>query len=194
MMMILGGVDVKDEFTSINALAADRRRKPTSFVDAVRHPVLAGKRLGVLRQVFGTHKGINSVLDRTLGELKASGAELVDVEIAGLEEFKQTTSVYILRSKADINNFLSSQEGLQHLKVEDLVEKGEYHRSLDLLSAIAQGPADGMQSPHFSKALTAIQQFQRIVASVFAKFELDAMIYPTCQELAPKTQDVLDMK
>ena len=51
-----------------------------------------------------------------------------------------------------------------------------------------------MQSPHYAKALTAIQQLQRTVAGVFAKYELDAMIYPTCQLLAPKTKDVVDMR
>lgn len=189
---VVVGYDESDEYTSINALAS--KQTSTTFVDAVREPVIAGKRLGVLRQVFGGHQGINSVLDRTLGELKSSGAELIDVEIPGLKDFIQKTSVYILRSRTDINNFLSSREGLKHLNIEDLVEKGEYHHSLDLLGGISKGPTDMMQSPHFSKAMTAIQQFQRTVASLFAKFDLDAMIYPTCQVLAPKTKDVVEMR
>lgn len=189
---VVVGYDERDEYTSINALAS--KQTSTTFVDAVREPVIAGKRLGVLRQVFGGHQGINSVLDRTLGELKSSGAELIDVEIPGLKDFIQKTSVYILRSRTDINNFLSSREGLKHLNIEDLVEKGEYHHSLDLLGGISKGPTDMMQSPHFSKAMTAIQQFQRTVASIFAKFDLDAMIYPTCQVLAPKTKDVVEMR
>ena len=191
LLDVLVGFDERDELTSVNALAVKRTG---GFVDAIREPTLKGRRLGVLREVFGDVKGINEVMERTLKELEAEGVELVDVEIPGLEEFKSTTSVYILRSKSDINNFLSSKEGLKYLKVEELVEKGEYHHSLDLLSAIAKGPTDYMQSPHYAKALTAIQQLQRTVAGVFAKYELDAMIYPTCQLLAPKTKDVVDMR
>lgn len=188
----LVGFDEKDDFTSINALA--ERRSATSFVDALKQPILSGKRLGVLRQVFGEHKGINGVLDQTLNELQQSGAELIDVEIPDLEELKEQTSVYILRSRTDINNFLASREGLKHLKIEELQEKGEYHRCLDLLSALAKGPKDAFQSPHFSKALASIQHFQRTVLSLYAKHDLDAMVYPTCQLLAPKTQDLLDLR
>lgn len=89
------GYDEKDEFTSVNALAG-RRMGSGGFVGAIGEPVLKGRRLGVLRQVFGEVKGINGVMETTLEELKAEGVELVDVEIEGLEEFKQTTSVYVL--------------------------------------------------------------------------------------------------
>ncbi|GIZ37717.1 hypothetical protein CKM354_000115400 [Cercospora kikuchii] len=189
---VLVGFDEKDDFTSINAL--EHQTEPRSFVNAIKEPVLSGRRLGVLRQAFGEHRGINFTLEKTLSELRASGVELIDVEIPDLEQLKEQTSVYVLRSRSDINSFLASRDALQHLKIEDLQEKGEYHQCLDLISALAKGPKDPFQSPHFSKALSAIQHFQRTVMSLYAKHKLDAIIYPTCQLLAPKTQDLLDLR
>ncbi|KAF2209574.1 hypothetical protein CERZMDRAFT_100363 [Cercospora zeae-maydis SCOH1-5] len=191
---VLVGFDEKDDFTSINALEHETTKSHQTFADAVNNPTLVGKRLGVLRQAFGTHKGINSVLETTLSSLQTSGVHLIDIEIPDLEHLKEQTSVYVLRSRSDINNFLASRPNLSHLTIESLQEQGEYHRCLDLISALSKGPRDPFQSPHFSKALSAIQHFQRTVMSLYAKYELDAVIYPTCQVLAPKTQDLLDLR
>ncbi|KAM3421300.1 hypothetical protein BST61_g1699 [Cercospora zeina] len=194
---VLVGFDEKDDFTSINALEQHERTDShhhQTFVEAIKNPSLAGKRLGVLRQAFGSHQGINSVLNKTLSSLQTSGAHLIDIEIPNLEQLKDQTSVYVLRSRSDINNFLASRPELSHLNIETLQANGDYHPCLDLINALAKGPQDPFQSPHFSKALSAIQEFQRIVMSLYAKFELDAMIYPTCQVLAPKTKDLLDLR
>ena len=115
---VIVGFDEKDDFTAINAMAPPLSK--TSFQDAVRSPSLHGKRLGVLHQAFGTHSGILSTMQVSLVRLATAGAEFVDVEIPDLEHYKSFTSVYATRSKADINAFLSSGEGLSHLKIEDL--------------------------------------------------------------------------
>lgn len=188
---VLVGFDEADDFTSINAFTG-RTASPTQFQDAIKQPFLEGKRLGVLRQAFGSHKGITSLLENTLRDLQSAGVELIDVEIPDLESLKEQTSVYILRSKQDINDFLASRDGLKHLTIEDLHAEGTYHKALDLINALVKGPSDPTKSLHFSVALLAIAKFQRTVASIFAKHNLDAIVYPTCQLLAPKTKDLLD--
>ncbi|CAK3912106.1 amidase family [Lecanosticta acicola] len=188
---VIVGFDEKDDFTSINSFTG-RSALPDQFTNAVRQPFLEGKRLGVLREAFGTHKGINAVLDQTISNLKNAGVELIDVSIPGLEDYKASTSPYILRSKKDINSFLESREELKHLRIEEIYQNGDYHPACDLIDMLVKGPTDPFQSPHSAKHLTQKDEFQRVVASIFAKHNLDAMVYPTCTELAPKTQSVLD--
>ncbi|KAK5125606.1 hypothetical protein LTR85_011880 [Meristemomyces frigidus] len=187
------GFDAEDNYTSINAIAP-KVSTNTPFYDATQQPSLNGKRLGVLRDVFGTHQGILSVVDAALDGLQKAGAELIDVDIPDLDHYKTFTSVYATRSKSDINNFLSSRKGLSHLKIEDLQRDGVYHKALDLIDVLVKGPKEFIRDSHFALRLSEQSSFQRIVASAFAKHELDAMIYPTCQLLAPKTQDLLDMR
>ncbi|KXS98456.1 hypothetical protein AC578_8076 [Pseudocercospora eumusae] len=192
LLDVLVGYDENDDFTSINALTS-----PKNFQNAIKQPslLLNGKRLGVLRQVFGSHKGINHVLNTTLQKLQKDAAcELIDVSIPNLPDLLAQTSVYILRSKSDINTFLQSRQQLSHLKIEDLHASKTYHQTLDLINALVKGPSLYTQSPHFGTAMEAISRFQRVVASLFAKYNLDAMIYPTCQVLAPKTQDLLESR
>lgn len=192
---VLVGFDESDDFTSINAFAPRGGGDPSSttpFSDAIAKPILKGRRIGVLRQVFGTHKGIRNVLDSTLKKLTAEGVKLIDVEIPDLHKYMQSTSVYTLRSKSDINEFCSRREELSHIKIEDVYNSGEYHECINLTGALVS--ADFHKNPHYSAKLEEIGCFQRAVAAVYAKHQLDAIIYPTCQLLPPKTKDILDMK
>lgn len=192
IMDVLVGYDELDDFTGINAVAP--KLSSTAFEEAIEHPSLEGKRLGVLKQVFGSHKGILTVMESTLSKLEKAGAELIDVEVPDLDHYMTFTSQYATRSKTDINNFLAARKELAHLHIEDLQADGTYHKSLDLIDVLVKGPKDFAQDPHFAKRLLEQSKFQRIVSSMFAKHNLDATIYPTCQLLAPKTQDLLDMK
>lgn len=184
------GYDERDDFTSVNAISPLNNSK-TPFQDAVEKPSLQGKRLGVLRQAFGSDKSVQTVLDRSLSDLSKVGAELIDVSIPDLDYYKSTSSAYIIRSKADINAFCASREALSHIKLEELQSAGQYHEALDLIDAVVKGPSKPLQNIHYTEALLVQAKFQRIVASVFAKHELDAIVYPTCQVLPPKTEDIL---
>ncbi|KAK5108364.1 hypothetical protein LTR62_008394 [Meristemomyces frigidus] len=193
LLDVIIGFDERDDYTAINAMVP-ASSSSTPFQHAIKQPRVAGRRLGVLKRAFGSHKGINEVLDRTITKLQDDGAEMVDVDVVDLEHYMEYTSLYAVRSKSDINTFLQSRKGLSHLKIENLQKEGTYHQALDLIDVLVKGPSDFTMSPHLGRRLGAQAEFQRIVASLFAKYKLDAIIYPTCQLLAPKTQDVLDMR
>lgn len=188
---VIVGFDERDPYTSVNKIAP-LVHSTTPFQNAIQEPHVSGRRFGVLRQAFGTDPGIGAVLDAALSALAGATAELVDVEIPDLEYYKSFTSAYVTRSKSDINEFLADRKELSHLKIEELHSAGHYHKALDLIDAFIQGPEKYEDDPYFSKRLLEQSKFQRIVASIFAKFDLDAIIYPTCQLLPPKTKDILD--
>lgn len=192
--VLAGGFDEADEYTAINAL---RPVAPGAFLAAVESSsspssCLRGRRLGVLRQVFGEHRGVRGVLDAALERMRAAGgAELVEVEIPRLEHFLAVTSVYGTRSRADIDAFVAARPALAHLRFADMHARGEYHKALDLMDVIAGGREDFEADPALAGRLLAQEEFRRLVAGVFAKHGLDAVVYPTCQLVAPRTKDVL---
>lgn len=190
---VIVGFDERDDFTSVNAITPLSGSK-TPFQDAIKQTSLEGKRIGVLKQAFGSDKSIRSVLDRSLSDLESKGAILVEVSVSDLEYYKSASSAYVLRSKADIDAFCASRKELAHLKLEDLHAAGRYHKALDLINVIVKGPSEYKKNVHYTEAMLVQAQFQRIVASVFAKHELDAIVYPTCQVLPPKTEDLLNAK
>lgn len=190
---VIVGFDEQDDFTSVNAVAP-LGKSTTPFLDAIQAPSAKGKRLGVLMQAAGSDKSVRAVFDRALKDLEREGAVLVDVSIPDLDYYKTASSAYVLRSKADINAFCASRNELSHLKLEDLHAAGKYHKALDLIDAVVKGPANYLKNPHYTEAMLVQAKFQRVVASVFAQHELDAMVYPTCQVLPPKTEDILNAK
>ena len=190
---VLVGFDERDPYTSVNVIAPLKVSK-TPFQDAIAQPTVQGKRFGVLRQAFGSEPGVLAILTSTLKTLGEDGATLLDVEIPDLEHYKTFTSAYVTRSKSDINHFLAERQELCRFKIEELHASGRYHKALDLIDAFVEGPDDFEHDPLFSKRLLEQSKFQRIVASIFAKLKLDAIIYPTCQLLPPKTKDILDAR
>ena len=77
---VIVGFDENDPYTSVNAVCP-LIKGPTPFLDATQNPNLHGRRLGLLRQAFGTVKGIHQVLDATFENLANAGATLIDVSI-----------------------------------------------------------------------------------------------------------------
>lgn len=126
-----------------------------------------------------------------LGNLDDAGCQLIEVEIPNLENFMQSTSVYTLRSRADINAFCASREELAHIRIEDVYTSGSHHRSINLTGALVM--EDFSKNPLYAVKLEEMKAFQRDVVEIYEKFRLDAMVYPTCQVLAPKTRDILDL-
>lgn len=194
LLDVIVGFDEEDSYTSVNTIAPlstpPGSTTSTSFQKAIASPTLAGKRLGVLREAFGADPGVTGVLDSTLRSLSKVGATLVDIAIPKLDHYKTFTSAYVTRSKSDINHFLASRPALSHLKIEDLHAKGEYHKALDLIDAFVKGPSSYDHDPHYANRLLQQAEFQRVVASTFARESLDAVVYPTCQLLPPKTDDI----
>lgn len=190
---VIVGFDEKDDFTSVNAIAP-LAKSPTPFQDAIKNPSLQGKRLGILAEAIGNSKSVKGVFDSAQKSLATAGATLVAISIPDLASYVSRSSAYICRSKADINAFCTSRPVLSHLKLEDLHAEGKYHKALDLIDTVVKGPAEITKNPHYTTAMLVQAEFQRVVASVFAKEQLDAVVYPTCQVLPPKTEDILNAR
>jgi amidase len=75
VLTVIAGSDPEDAATQ----EADAHR--TDYVAALDAKSLAGVRIGVLRGIVTSSPAIDAVFDRSLGVLRAAGAELVEVEL-----------------------------------------------------------------------------------------------------------------
>lgn len=190
---VIVGYDERDPDTAFG-VAAPLSPTATPFQDALKGTTLKDKRLGVLRGVFGHHKGVNGALAGALQNFVEAGAQLIDVEIPGLDRFRRSTSMYLLRAKSDINGFLASRPDLAHLRIEEIHANGGYDKHLDLMDALVRGPDEPATDAGLGKCFLEQAEFRKVVASIFANHKLDAIVYPTSQLPAPKTQDIYDGK
>lgn len=195
LLDVLVGYDPKDPFTSASLMA----KEAGSYASGLSDDALSGARIGVLRQAFGSDDDpdsgeVNRVVGEALQSITAAGAELVDpVEVADLERLIGDTSLYLSQSRYDIDKFLSTRPGGH--TVQSLHDSGSYHPRLDLFEAIArEAPEDPEEDPDYYRGLAAREEFRRAILDAMASQELDTILFPTTQLLAPTREELDNVK
>jgi Asp-tRNA(Asn)/Glu-tRNA(Gln) amidotransferase A subunit family amidase len=154
---------------------------------------LAGVRLGVFRDFFfaGMDVDTRAVMDTALTALAAAGVEFVEVDMPRLAALEEATSmpVAVYEAYDDMAAYLR-EHGIG-LTVEQLAAqvasqdvKGVY----DMLVLPRKLPApDGLVDarPLYERAMRETRpELQAHYAETFANHRIDALVYPTCPEVA----------
>lgn len=187
LLDVMVGYDPEDRWTgAVHSTCA-------SFLNQLDADALAGARLGVLRDAFGEESNpnaapVNTVVKDALNRIEDAGATLVDpITIPDLDDRIQETSLYVLRSKRDLNDFFTATDDAPVDSVEELYDRGAYHDKLDLFEAIAtDGPADPTTVEEYWQRIAAQEALQREIRYVHAEHNLDALIFPDVQVVPPK--------
>ncbi|KAB1188361.1 MULTISPECIES: amidase [Haloferax] len=187
------GYDAEDEYTAVNELTEDAGH----YVDSLDADALSGARIGVLRDAFGDEDDpesgpVTRKVNEAIETMADAGAEIVDpVEVPDLDTHLENTSLYILQSKRDLNEFFAARDDAPVDSVAELYESGQYHEILDLLIGIAEeGPEDPTEDPDYWKSVAAQLQFQRTVLNVYAAHDLDILLCPDVQVIPPTAEAI----
>ncbi|PYV12014.1 MAG: amidase, partial [Acidobacteria bacterium] len=153
-----------------------------TYTAALKKDALKGARLGVLRQVFApafTDPRILANFEKTLSELKAAGAEIVDPfsvpEIDALPRAPQTAA----RRKADMIKFLADHPGIPYPSPQALADARLAHplHQAGLESDAAAGPVD--TDPATLKGLEVEAAYRLAFTKAMDSGRIDAVIFPT---------------
>src|SRR3954452_11584185 len=180
---VLAGYDESDPYTAAYVIA----RAPASYRAQLDADALDGARLGLVTNAMGDDAdpeaaAVNTVVHAAADAMRSSGAEVLEVTIPNLADHIAATSQYVARTKHDINEFLSTRTDLT---LEQIVANGQYHRDLDLIDAVMEGPDDPEDDPDYFRRIGAREDFARETVNVMARNRLDALVYPTSQVAAP---------
>jgi len=96
----------------------------TAFLDA---DGLRGKRIGVLREAMGYHPGVDAMTEASIVALKAAGAEVIDVEVAGYDKWNADEYQVLLYEFKDGLNAYLAQSGSEHASLESLIAWNKAH-------------------------------------------------------------------
>lgn len=190
LMDVIVGFDPEDPFTAAAVQTADAGRYEASLETAS----LKGVRIGILREAFGPDDiqsgPVNQLMEAAIAIMKHSGAEMIDIEIPGLQDFLMETSLYIMQSKHDIGKFLQSRPDTPLKSFMEIYNRQAFHPLNDLFHDIAAGPEDpGISADYYRKRL-AQEEFRRAILNVFALNGIDAMMYPNVRVLPPTYEDL----
>jgi amidase len=184
LLSILAGVDPRDPATSTS-----EGRGVSDYARFLDANGLSGKRVGVARQLFGFHSGVDRVMDAAIAEMKRLGAELIDpVELPSGDQLGDSEmEVLLYEFKADLNLYLAELGARAPVKtLADIIEFNEANREREMphfeqelfLRAQEKGP---LTEKVYLDALAGNHRLSRAegIDKTMRQHQLSAILAPT---------------
>jgi amidase len=183
LLQAIAGVDPRDTATGRST------GKSADYATSLDAGSLKGARIGVMRNYFGFHAGVDRVLEEALAALKSAGAVLVDparLSTKGkLDDPEFEVLLYEFRD--GLNTYLATRgEHSGPLTLERLIDFNEKEKAREMpwfeqeifLKAAKKGP---LSDATYVKARTACRRLSRTLGldAIIAKHRLDAVVAPT---------------
>lgn len=147
---------------------------------------LMGKRIGVVRQLFGADPVLNELLEAQLDILRAGGATLVDVEFSSVPELVESEfEVLLYEFKNDLDQYLQ-QRGGEYQSLEQLIEFNRDNAQLEMpyfgqeLFEMAQAKGE-LTDVEYQTALQLSKELSQAegIDALIAEHQLNAFIAPS---------------
>ena len=177
MLDAIAGYDPRDPITAFSL-----GKIPDSYTHSLNRDGLAGARIGVLIDVFGTdavHQDVNDVTDTAIEQMAALGATMVRMSIPDLDALTQSLSVSSFEAKIAFNAYLADLGlGAPVRTLEELIGRGGFHESIRRGLEADQQVADGLTDPEYRRRLGRRQSLRQAVMTAMSVHDLDAILYP----------------
>jgi Asp-tRNA(Asn)/Glu-tRNA(Gln) amidotransferase A subunit family amidase len=183
LLDVIAGPDPADPVT-----ARAEGHRLLSYAGALRPDALKGARLGVLRQVFGpavTDPRIIAHFEKTLAELKAAGAEIVDpFMVPGLESMPRPRAAATgARFKDDLTRWFAKHPGVPFASVQAIADSKlvhPVHQALFDEAAAAKPPEEDAVT---IEDLANERRYQQVFPAAMDAARIDALIFPVWAQL-----------
>jgi amidase len=175
------GADERDPLSVTVNEAADG-----PYMDHLNMNGLAGKRIGVLRELTGFHPGAETLINAAIETMREHGAEIIDpVEAPNLEAMDDPEyTVLLYEFKADLNEYLAgTPAAVEHRSLEALIEFNNEHAEREMPwfgqeIFIQAQETDGLDSEKYLQALETSKRLAGAegIDAILAEHDLDAII------------------
>jgi amidase len=154
-------------------------RLPKGFSDYLSDDGLAGARLGLLTAYLRTsapYGEVSKLVREAVGSMEKAGAEVIEINIDGLEELLRTTSVIDMEFQADVENYLKQARApVQSLP--GLLASGGYHAALEQRYRRSIDASE--KEDEYKARLARRTILADLLTEAIETQDLDALVYPT---------------
>lgn len=181
MLGPLTGIDERDSKTSDSrGLAKD------DYTPFLKSNGLSGKRIGLLRDMMGFNRKVDTIISRAVRDMEMNGAEVIDVRSPSRGYSAASYQVMLYEFKDGINRYLSSLDSsIPYRTLDDLIEFNS-RDSVELRwfgQEIFEAAREkgGLESQEYKIALERMHQASRRngIDRLLREYNLDALIAPT---------------
>jgi Asp-tRNA(Asn)/Glu-tRNA(Gln) amidotransferase A subunit family amidase len=173
---VIAGYDPADPVT-----AASQGKRPASYLTFLDKDGLKGARIGVLEQLMGPTMDpeIGKLLGRALGDMRAQGAEVVDVNVAEIDQIP-LPKLFCNRFKHDINAYLATLGPQAPVKnLDEILASQKFHPSIEKRMLDAQAEAAPDQNPKCQEATENGKKLAEGVLKAMDDAKVDVLVYPS---------------
>ena len=175
------GPDPADESTTLS-----EGHIPESYTAFLDENGLQGTRVGILDELMEESRAdqpVREVIEAAVEEMKAQGAEVVEIEEAGFLELLEGSSVIRQEFGFDLAAYLTQTPGAPVKSLDEIVEKGLYHSSFERGNRLVM-EVESLDTNEYREALAKRDEVRQAVIEVMDKHALDALVYPTIRQTA----------
>jgi amidase len=178
---VMVGADLADAVT-----AKSDGHIPATYTSALRADSLRGARLGVLRHVMkpdATDPRVLALFERSLAELRAAGAEVIDPFVVDGFEGTPRPPQTPARFKDDIARFAAGHPGIPFPSAEELAKSGKLHPLHQAWMERAAAAAPVAEDKTTLEGLANEQKYRELFTAAMDGQKIDAVIFPVWAQL-----------
>jgi Asp-tRNA(Asn)/Glu-tRNA(Gln) amidotransferase A subunit family amidase len=169
------GADAADAATMVS-----EGHIPASYRAALNANALKGARIGVLKPLFGVapeDAEVTGIVKLALDGMKKQGAELVDMDIPGLEALMDGSSVIDAEFKFDLMDYLAQFPNAPVHSLGDIIDRGQYHGELEDTFKRRNAGTE-RETDAYRRARVRRETLRDVVLGEMKAQRLDALAYP----------------
>ena len=187
---------VVDAAAMLQAMAAADPADPQTadhphqdYLAALDADALKGKRIGVLRVMFGSkpeHSEVNEVVERAISAMRQAGAVLIDIDAPelGADQLIAQNDVQKYEFKAVMDRYLATIPNAPAKTVDAIYAGGRYnHPTLEGFLKSAVSFKDGLSEADYQVRLDRDAKTRALLDKVMDDNHLDAVVYPLQKRL-----------
>lgn len=180
LLSAMTGADARDVITQNT-----HNQQRIDYTEFLQPGALQGKRIGVMRTLFGRNPAVDALMTEQLAVLEAAGATLVDLAISGNRELSDAEfQVLLFEFKHDLNLYLEQRGGF-YRSLEHLIRFNEVNPTVQMpffgqeIFYQAQATTD-LNDARYQQALqTAKRISQSTLDHALQGNHLDAIVAPS---------------
>jgi len=182
VMDAIAGYDPADAAT-----AESLGHVPSSYAGFLQANGLRGARVGVLTDLLvrdPEDEEVAAIVRGAAEEMRANGAEVVEVTIPGLVDLTASAYSSVIRDefKHDLDRYLGSRPTAPVQSLAEIVESGQFHPGVEPILRATLGV--DIDTKEYYQKLSRRAEVRQAALVAMAENRLDALLYPTVRRKA----------
>ncbi|WP_321282328.1 amidase [Marinifilum fragile] len=181
LLEVISGADQNDKIT------LNDKNQAINYSTNLQKDALKGKRIGIVRDLMGFHSEVDKVIEQAIEDIKATGAEVIDVELENINQYgNEEYEVLLYEFKHDLNEYLNKCKFPIVKSLDDIIKFNEQFKDREMpwfgqeILEMANQKGD-LNEKEYLEALAKSKKLSGELGIDYTlkKYNVDALIAPT---------------